>query len=298
VLGLFRWWERRREAGGREPLVHLNLLRIAPLRAGLTMFLSQNLLLMGIFFAIPLYLQIVQGFDAFETGLRMAPVSVALFVTSLAASRLAGRRSPRAIVRAGVVMLILASVLLLATIKPEIDTFEFGVAMAVLGIGMGLIVSQLGNVVQSAVGETDRSEAGGLQYTAQQLGASLGTALIGAVVITGLVAAFQNSVTNNPAIPQSVQQQVGVRLEAGVSFVSADQVRASAEKAGVSDQAADALVSDYQEAQLKALKTGLLFVGLLACLAYLATSSLPARAGPDAARERSPSGAPGEPAVV
>ena len=60
--------------------------------------------------------------------------------------------------------------------------------MATLGVGMGLIVSQLGNVVQSAVGEDDRGEAGGLQYTAQQLGASMGTALIGAIVISGLVA--------------------------------------------------------------------------------------------------------------
>ena len=69
--------------------------------------------------------------------------------------------------------------------------------MALLGVGMGLIVSQLGNVVQSAVGEDDRSEAGGLQYTAQQLGSSLGTALIGAIVISGLVVSFSSNVEAN-----------------------------------------------------------------------------------------------------
>ena len=69
--------------------------RSRPLRSGLAMFLFQNLILMGIFFAIPLYLQIVQGFDAFETGVRMLPVSVTLFVTALAGSRLARALSRR-----------------------------------------------------------------------------------------------------------------------------------------------------------------------------------------------------------
>ena len=59
------------------------------------MFCFQNLILMGIFFAIPLYLQVVQGFNAFETGLRMLPVSVTLFITALLGSRLSQRFAPR-----------------------------------------------------------------------------------------------------------------------------------------------------------------------------------------------------------
>jgi hypothetical protein len=77
---------------------------------------------------------------------------------------------------------------------------------------MGLVVSQLGNVLQSAVGEHDRGEAGGRQYTAQQLGASMGTALIGAIVISGLIASFEAQVKGNPAIAPAIQQEVGVRL--------------------------------------------------------------------------------------
>jgi predicted MFS family arabinose efflux permease len=118
----------------------------------------------------------------------MLPVSIALFMTALLGSRLSGRFAPRTIVRAGVALLVVATLLLLATIQPTIDDTPFAVAMALLAVGMGLIVSQLGNVVQSAAGESDRGEAGGLRYTAQQIGASLGTALIGAIVITGLAA--------------------------------------------------------------------------------------------------------------
>jgi len=275
VLALFAAWQRRRERRKREPLIHFRLFGIPPLRSGLGMFLFQNMILMGIFFAVPLYLQIVQGFDAFETGLRMLPVSIALFVTALAGSRLAGRFPARTLVRVGLALLLVATVLLLSTIEPDIDSVPFGIAMAVLGIGMGLIVSQLGNVAQSAVGEEDRGEVGGLQFTAQQLGASLGTALIGAVVISGLVTNFSNKVADDPRISSSVKQEVNVRLEGDVSFVSTDQVRKAAEKAGLDQATTDALVDSYSEAQLTALKTGLLFAGLLVCAAFLTTRRLP-----------------------
>jgi MFS family permease len=277
LLAVFAWWQRRREAAEREPLVHLRLLSVPTLRGGLVAFLFQNLILMGIFFAIPLYLQIVLGLDAFDTGVRMLPVSVALFVTALLGSRLSRRLAPRTIVRAGFGLLVVASLLLLATIEPELQRPQFAIAMACFGVAMGLIVSQLGNVVQSAVGEDDRGEAGGLQYTSQQLGASLGTALIGAVVISLLASSFAAKVESNPQISAAVKDQVGVRLESDVSFVSADQVEASAQKAGVSSAETQALVDDYADSQLWALKTGLLVAALLSCAAFLATGSLPGR---------------------
>jgi Na+/melibiose symporter-like transporter len=275
VIGGFRAWERRRERVKEQPLVHFRLLQVPAMRSGLTTFLFQNLILMGVFFAIPLYLQVVQGFDAFQTGVRMLPVSVTLFMTALVGARLARRYPARTIVRTGLGLLLAACLLLLATIKPEIETVPFAIAMAVLGIGMGLIVSQLGNVVQSAVGDEDRSEAGGLQFTAQQLGAAMGTALIGAIVISGLIAGFSSKVESDARVSAAVKQQVGIKLEGNVSFVSIDQVRAGAQDAGLDAQSTEAIVESYAEAQLTALKTGLLVAGLLVCAAFFATRSLP-----------------------
>jgi hypothetical protein len=97
LLWVFRGWERRRERTGRDPLVHFDLFKIVPLRSGLGTFLIQNLVLMGIFFVMPLYLQLVQGLDALETGIRLLPVSIAMLVTSLAGSQLAS--SPRSTAR-------------------------------------------------------------------------------------------------------------------------------------------------------------------------------------------------------
>ncbi len=277
VLAAFRAWERRREEQGRDPLVHFRLFRIATLRGGVSMLLTQNLILMGIFFTIPLYLQIVQGLDALETGVRMLPASVGLFVAALGGSALASRFAARPLVRVGLAITLVSTVMLMAVIEPELDTGPFLAAMGVLGVGMGLIVSQLGNVVQSAVSDSDRSEAGGVQNTAQQLGSSLGTALLGAVVISGLIAGFTDNVAADPRVSASVSEQVEVRVGGGVSFVSAEQVRTSASEAGLDPASVDAVVESYEDAQLEAIKTAFLFAALIILASFWSTRRLPTR---------------------
>jgi len=287
VLGGFVSWERRREERGLAPLVHLGMLRIRALRGGVSMLLAQNLILMGIFFTIPLYLQIVQGLDALETGVQMLPASAGLFVAALAGSALAKRFAPRALVRVGLLIVLASIAMLLGTIEPELDSGAFLAATGVLGIGMGLIVSQLGNVVQSAVGDADRSEAGGLQNTAQQLGSSLGTALLGAIVISGLIVAFTSNIADDPRVSADVEGQVQVQLSAGGSFVASEEVRAVAKAKGIDPATADALVENYEDAQLKALKTAFLFAAFLVLASFWTTRRLPTQrfdelqAGPD-----------------
>ncbi len=277
ILAAFRSWERHREEGGRPPLVHLGLLGIARLRGGLSMLLAQNLVLMGIFFTVPLFLQIVQGLDALDTGVRMLPASVGLFVSALVGSGLARRFPARTLVRTGLAIVLLAVLLLLDTVEPQLDTASFLVAMGVLGIGMGLVVSQLGNVVQSSVGDEDRSEAGGLQNTAQQLGSSLGTALLGAIVITGLIGAFTSNIAQDPQISAEVEQEVSVRVSSGASFVSAEDVRAAAQQEGLDPQTTDRLVAGYEGAQLDALRIAFLGAAFLVLASFASTGRLPTR---------------------
>ena len=288
ILVGFRAWERRREEGGEEPLVHLGLLSKPRLRGGLAMLLSQNLVLMGVFFTVPLFLQIVQGLDALETGVRMLPASIGLFVTALAGAALAKRFPARTLVRVGLGIVLLAVLLLLDTIEPELDNAGFLIAMGVLGVGMGLIVSQLGNVVQSAVEDRDRSEAGGLQNTAQQLGSSLGTALLGAIVISGLIGAFTTNVAEDPRISNRVEQQVNIKVSSGGSFVAADDVRSVAEDEGIGRVAAGHLVEDYEEAQLDALRIAFLGAAFLVLASFFATGNLPGRRFDELEAERGP----------
>jgi hypothetical protein len=276
ILYAFTVWQRRRETNGLDPLVHFRLFDILPLRSGLNTLLLQNLILMGVFFIIPLYLQIVQGLNAFETGVRMLPISVTLVIAALAGSRLSSSIAPRMIVRLGLLILVGACIFLVGTIEPELDTLEFAIGSGFFGLGVGFVSSQLGNILQSSVGNDDRSEAGALQNTAQQLGSSLGTALIGAIVITALGFAFLGNVQDDPRISDEIEQQAGVAVGGGVTFISADQLRQAATDSGISDAEVDALVEDYEDAQLRALKVGLLLAAALSLIALPLAAGLPA----------------------
>jgi EmrB/QacA subfamily drug resistance transporter len=278
VLAGFVRWQHFREEHGRDPLIRLELFKNLPLRAGVSMYLAQNLILMGVFFTMPLYLQIVQGYDAFETGIRMVPISITLFATSLLGPKLARSLGPRRVVRIGLGILLLSALFLLGLIEPQIDTASFNVAMACLGVGMGMLAGQLGNIVQSSVQPSERSEAGGLQNTALQLGSALGTALMGAVVIGGLAGAFLSKVDADPKLSQSTKDLSATQLEAGVPFVPATQLQAAATSAGLPPAEVNRLVDSYEDAQLEALKAGLLVAAFIALGAMLFTRSLPTTA--------------------
>ncbi|MFI1970473.1 MFS transporter [Streptomyces cinnamoneus] len=276
VLAAFRAWERRREAHRQDPLVRFSLFAVPPLRSGLAMLLAQNLILLGLFFTIPLYLQVVQGLNAFQTGLRLLPVSVMMLLAAMTGPLLGRIASPRTIVRCGLLVLLVATVWLLTSIRPALDNLSFALAMAVLGLGMGLLASQLGNVTQSSVGERERSEAGGLQYTAQNLGSSLGTALIGSILIGALVNTFTHQIDDNPKISDAARQEAAVSIEAGVSFVSTDQVRAATARASLPPSEADAVVDAYADAQIDSLKIAVLAAAGVTLVSLLFTRHLPA----------------------
>jgi MFS family permease len=275
LLGAFVTWEERRERRGLDVLLDRSLLKIRHLRAGLSTLLMQQLILLGTFFVLPVYLQVVLGLDAFETGKRLFPMSVTMFLAAMAGPRLPAGLAPKRVAQAGLLALVVASVLLLGTIDVELRGFEFGLALAVFGVGAGLLLSQLGNVIMSSVDPAKTNEAGGLQGTAQNLGASLGTALIGAVLIAALTNGFTSRVEQNPAVTKQAREQVEQAAEKGIPVVPVDDVEQAAVKAGVSDKQAKAIADDYGEAELQGLKRAIGAVAIFALLSLWVTRGLP-----------------------
>jgi MFS family permease len=276
-LAAFASWEERREVHGRDTLLDRKLLRIVPLRAGLSTLLMQQLILLGTFFVLPVYLQVVLGLDAFETGKKLFPLSVTMFVAAMAGPKLAAGFAPKRVARWGLLALAAASVVLLATIDVELDETEFVLAVGLFGIGAGLLLSQLGNVIMSSVDPSKTNEAGGLQGTAQNLGASLGTALIGSVLIAALTTGFVENVQQNPALPSSVKDQLVQVQQKGVPVVSVEEVEQAAEQQGLPPDQARAVADDYGDAQLQGLKKAIGAVALFALLSLWFTRRLPGR---------------------
>jgi Na+/melibiose symporter-like transporter len=239
--------------------------------------MMQQLILLGTFFVMPVYLQVVLGLDAFETGKRLFPMSVTMFIAALAGPRLAAGFAPKRVAQAGLLALTAASLLLLGTIDVELNETEFAVALAVFGVGAGLLLSQLGNVIMSSVEPAKANEAGGLQGTAQNLGASLGTALIGAVLIAALTSGFQARVEDNPAVAPEVRERVAQVAEPGVPVIPVEDVERAVEDAGVPAGQAKAIADDYGDAQLQGLKRAIGAVAIFALLSLWFTRGLPGR---------------------
>jgi len=283
LLWGFASWEQRRARLGQDVLLDTALLKIAQLRAGLSTLVGQQLVLMGTFFVIPVYLQVVLGLDAFETGKRLLPLSVAMLVFALLGPRIAARRSSRAVARVGLVAVSIGAMVMLGTLDVELNETGFKIALALVGAGAGLLASQLGNVIMSAVAPTQTSEAGGLQGTAQNLGSSLGTAIAGAVLLGSLATGFTERIVDNPAVPQAARQTIVANVEKGIDIVPVATVEDAAVKGGLSADQAQAVAADYGDAQLEALRLALGAVALCALLSLWFTRELPGGSVPPAA---------------
>jgi MFS family permease len=283
-LAAFVMWEERRERKGLDTLLDRSLLRIKQLRAGLSTLAMQQLILLGTFFVLPVYLQVVLGLDAFESGKRLFPMSVSMFIAALAGPRLAAGFAPKRVAQVGLLALTTASVFLLATIDVELRGVAFALSLTLFGIGAGLLLSQLGNVIMSSVEPAKINEAGGLQGTAQNLGASLGTALIGAVLIAALTNGFVSKVEDNPAVTPPVRERVTQIAQKGIPVVPVDDIEQAALDKGVPAGEAKAIADDYGDAQLQGLKRALLAVAIFALLSLWFTRGLPGRAQALAAR--------------
>src|SRR3954447_21417467 len=275
VLGIFRRWEQRLTRAGRTPLLRPGLLELPQLRGGLSMFTSSYLLMAGTFFVLPLYLQLVLGKDTLETGIKIMPISVTMMIAAMAGGRAADRVSPRKIVGIGLFLLFVGLVGIMATIAPELASGLFAASLGVFGAGIGLVVSQLGNVVMSSVGESNISEAGGLQGASQSLGSSLGTAMIGGILLAGLTTGLHERVQADSSVPPEVQKQIVDGTEQGVPMVSRATAEASAEKAGLPPDQVDTIVGHYEDAQIDALKRALLAAALFALVALWLAGDLP-----------------------
>jgi len=277
ILVAFASWEGRQARLGRDRLLDLGLLDIVHLRAGLSSLAVQQVVLLGTFFVLPVYLQIVVGLDAFETGKKLIPMSLAMLVAALAGPRLAAGRSPRAVCRLGLISVALGAVAILATLDVELNDLGFAIGMLLFGAGAGLLASQLGNVIMSAAPPAQTNEAGGLQGTAQNLGASLGTALIGAILLIGLTEGFATTIENDPAIPVETRTRVAaVARDTGLEVVPVAQVTEALTAAGLPPDRVAIVTAAYADAQLRGLRLALGAVALFSILGLWFTRRLPA----------------------
>jgi MFS family permease len=277
LLWLFYEWESRLEQRGDEPLVRPSMLRNVQLTGGLRMFFFQYFVQSGVFFVVPLFLSVSLGLSAIDTGVRLLPLSVTLLIAAVGIPRFRPNANPRRVVRLALLAMLAGTVVLLAAIDEDASEEIVTLPLLLLGLGIGGLASQLGSVTVSAVPDELSPEVGGLQNTATNIGASLGTALAGSVLIASLTATLAAGIQQNPAVPPDVREQAETQLSSGVPFISDADLESALEEAGVTGDTAVAIVDENATARLRALRAALAIIAIIAAAALFFSGTIPTR---------------------
>jgi MFS family permease len=188
VLVWFFLSVRAKERAGVEPLLSTALFRNRTSNLGLVTQNVQWLMLLGLSFVVAAYLQVVRGYGAIETGVIMTAATVGLLLTSFGAERFARRRAQRTLIVVGFALTIVGVGVLITMAARNTGAWAFAPGLFLTGLGVGLMLTPSVNVVQSSFGEDLQGEISGLSRSVSNLGSSLGTAIAGTVLVSGIAA--------------------------------------------------------------------------------------------------------------
>jgi MFS family permease len=186
IIAVFFLHVRRFERAGREPLLSSDLFNSRTSNLGLITQNVQWLMLMGTSFVVSAYLQVVRGYSAIETGVIFTAATLGILASSLVAGRLAKSYAQRSLILVGFVTTIVGIVVLLVIVEGTPSAWAFAPGLLLIGLGVGVMLTPSVNVVQSAFTEERQGEISGLSRSISNLGSSLGTAVAGTILVSGL----------------------------------------------------------------------------------------------------------------
>ncbi len=273
ILGLFTLWQRRREKVGDDPLINLDLFRIRAASSGLIIITFQFIVQAGLLFAIPLYMQSVMGLDALATGIGLLPFSIALLIVSLAAPGLRNILYPKYIIQVGLLLMTGACFLLSFGVGVGFTRTDLIPGLALLGAGVGLLVSQLTNMVPSAPPAHLVSDASAATNTFRNVGGSIGTALIGAVLIGALISGVGAGLKKSTILTARMKEEVASSVEKDAQVVSRAKLESTLK--GVPNDQKQEILRINTEAEAHAFKVTMIAAAIVSILGFFFSFLIP-----------------------
>lgn len=224
ALGALIYSLRRRKRQGKPVLLDPGLFDSKLFSFGITQGVLQQVALGGMLIALPIFLQMVLGYDAMEAGLSLAPLSLTMFVVAIFAGRSAGRLRPAGLIRGGFVLLSLALLLLIPVVPDAESGWDLAIPLVIAGAGLGLLVSQLNNYTLASISDERAGEAAGVNSATGSFGLSLGLAFAGAIMLAALSIAFTQKTEASAVLTPPEQQRVANALEEDAQVMSDAQL--------------------------------------------------------------------------
>jgi hypothetical protein len=257
------FWLVRRKRSGNVPLLDPDLLRSKMFRLGITGQMLQQIALGGSMIVVPIFLQMVLEYNAMETGLTLAPLSLTMFFVAMSAGKRAGKRRPAGIIRAGFALLALG-ILVMIPIVPRTDSgWWLALPLFIMGIGLVLLVSQLNNYALAPISEERVSEAAGVNSAAGSFGLSFGLAFAGGIMLATLSFTFVSMAEASTVLPPDDKERVATVLEEDAQVMTNTQLEELL--AEQPDEISDEIVRINTESRPRALQAALL-IPLVAAL--------------------------------
>ncbi len=220
LLALFVLVEARRRRAGKVVMVDLALFRIRTFANGNAVAALVSLGEFGLLFILPLFLQSVIGYSALETGVILLALALGSFIASGAGAGMARRMGPVPVIRLGMGLEVAGVLLITLVLSTSVTGWAMAPGLFLYGLGVGFATAQLTGVILSEVPVAESGMASAVQSTSRQVGAAIGTALLGAVLVTGL-GSIQGDLTDlgvpEPAaaqVTEVVQQSAGTAVAA------------------------------------------------------------------------------------
>ncbi len=205
LLVLFYYREKRMINRDEKPLTDIRLFKNRNFTLGNASRLLMQLALAGAIFTIPVFLQQVTGANAFATGLSLLPLTMGLLIFSVASSKISKHLAPHYMISLGFLVALAGSILLRFQFNLNTQLIDLVPGTALLGIGLGLSLPVTGNLILSTASQDKQSDASGVMATGSNLGSSMGTALIGVVLLLGTFSGLSVAVQQN--FPGQISQQ-------------------------------------------------------------------------------------------
>jgi MFS family permease len=225
LLVLLAKWLVRQQQAGKPTLLDPRLFSFVHFRLGVTQQMMQNIVLGGSMIALPIFLQMSLEYNAMQTGLSIAPLSLSMFAVALLAQKKLGQRRPASIIRVGFFLVSAGLIALLPIVYHVHSGWSLVIPLLALGSGLGLLVSQLNNYTLAPIEEERVSEAAGVNSAAGSFGLSFGLAMAGGIMLAVLSASFTHKVNNSDVIPAAQQHQIAATLEDSAEVMSNTQLQ-------------------------------------------------------------------------
>ena len=194
ALAGFAWFELKRKRNGKVPLFDVGLLKDRNLRVGTTVMLLSYLAMGGALFAISLFLQTVLELNAFDTGLTTLPLTIGLLIFAVLAPRLSAKIGHKKLIAIGCIMSIIGCLILSNQFRLNTTSFDLLPGMFIIGSGLGFAMALSVDVALINIPPEGQNNASGLTSTGQSLGESMGTAIIGIILILGVMGGISHAV--------------------------------------------------------------------------------------------------------